>query len=306
MKSEMNEGAGQSQHFSYRLMTYNIGGGRKERASEMSLVLQLIQDTAPDILVIQEATRWLDTDGLWHSNLDGISPLLGDDAGHIFTPILTMTEHLHPENKTMVDILFDDYQDWQQGNAIISRWPFHRLGRPALPGIPCSIPLSRSPVYEGNRDTEPRAALLARIGRAPQFPIVIGVHLSTLVGERGTDVLPGKPEQAAQLREVEIRRLIGLLREHVLDAREIVFLLGDFNAALDEPALQCIIDGSGFIAATPTQGTASTHLKVEEAIDHIFLFPPERIVQFESMIVDTNTARLASDHLPVITDVIVG
>ncbi|MBN1429945.1 MAG: endonuclease/exonuclease/phosphatase family protein [Anaerolineae bacterium] len=302
----MNEGAGQSQHLSYRLMTYNIGGGRKERASEMSLVLQVIQNAVPDILVIQEATRWLDADGLWHSDLDEISPLLGENARHVFTPILTMNEHLHPENKTMVDILFDDCRDWQQGNAIISRWPFHRLGRPDKPGAPCSVLLSRSPVYEGSRDTEPRAALLARIGRAPQFPIVIGVHLSTLVGERGEDVLPGKPEQATRLREVETRRLIGLLREHVLDAHEIVFLLGDFNAVLDEPALQCIIDEGGFIAATPAQGTASTHLKVKEAIDHIFIFPPERIVQFESTIVDTDKARLASDHLPVITDVIIG
>jgi endonuclease/exonuclease/phosphatase family metal-dependent hydrolase len=294
-----------AEHASYRLMTYNIGGGRKTRSSGRELVQQVIQDAAPDILIIQEATRFLDVDGRWHSDLDGIAALLGQNIEAFFAPVVTMREHLHPGNKTMVNALFNDYQDWQQGNAVLSRWPFHRLGDLSQPGIPRTIPLYRSPVYEGSRDTEPRSALMGRIGRAPHFPIVIGVHLSTLVGERGENAVPGMSEQAAQLREVETRRLIGLLREHVLDAHEIVFLLGDFNATLQEPSLRCIIDEAGFTAATPAQGKVSTHPKVEDAIDHIFLFPSDRIIAFNSYVIDTKETQQASDHLPVVTEVVV-
>ena len=286
-------------------MTYNIGGGRKKHVSEQALVQQVIPDVVPDILVIQEAARFLDVEGRWHSDLDEIAALSGENIEYFFSPVVTMREHLHPDNKTMVSALFNDYQDWQQGNAIVSRWPFRRLGNATQPGIPRAIPLYRSPVYEGSRDSEPRAALMARIGRAPQFPIVIGVHLSTLVGERGEDIEPGKPKEATQLRKIETRRLIGLLREHALDTQEIVFLLGDFNATLSEPSLQCLIDEGGFISATPSQGMVSTHTKVDNAIDHIFLFPQDRIVEFESYVVDTEEAHQASDHLPVVTEVTV-
>jgi endonuclease/exonuclease/phosphatase family metal-dependent hydrolase len=293
------------QSLSYRLMTYNIGGGRKQYTSELSLILQVVQAVSPDILVIQEAARFLDIEGQWHGDLGAITSVVGKGAEHIFTPVVTMKKHLHPGNKTMTHALFNDYQDWQQGNAVVSRWPFHQLGKPEEVGLPRSVPLYRSAVYEGNRDTEPRAALLARIGRAPQFPIVVGIHLSTLVGERGEDIVPGRPEQAARLRELETQRLIGMLRDHVLDAHEIVFLLGDFNATLSEDSLQYIIDEGGFSAATPEQGMVSTHPKVENAIDHIFVFPQNCIIEFESYVVDTEEARQASDHLPVVADVVV-
>lgn len=284
-------------------MTYNIGGGRKRYSSEKSQILKVIRDVSPDILAIQEAARWLDVEGVWRSDLDDVIEVLGKGFVYSVAPTLTMKKQMHPNNRAMVGALFNDYQDWQQGNAIVSRWPFHRLGSSNQPGIPCSIPLYRSPVYEGSRDTEPRAALMARIGRAPQFPIVIGLHLSTLVGERGDDIVPGKPEQAALLREVETRRLISMLREPALDTNEIVFLLGDFNATVNEPSLRHILDEGGFMPATPINAKMSTHSKVKGAIDHIFLFPPSRVVEFKSFVVETEEAHQASDHLPVVTEV---
>ncbi|MBN1312289.1 MAG: endonuclease/exonuclease/phosphatase family protein [Anaerolineae bacterium] len=302
----MDDKAAQSkQPLSYRLMTYNIGGGRKQYTSETSLILQVVRTVSPDIVVIQEAARFLDVEGRWHSDLDEVFDALGGDARHVFTPTLSMREHMHPRNKTMANAVFDDHQDWQQGNAIVSRWPFHRPGNPGRPGAPLSVPLRRSPVYEGSRDTEPRAALLARIGRAPQFPIVVGVHLSTLVGERGKDIIPGKPEQAAGLREEETQLLLDLLRSRVLDQNEVVFLLGDFNATINEPSIKHLLDVAGFMLATPMNGIVSTHSEVKDAIDHIFLFPSGRVVEYQSFVVDTEAAHRASDHLPVVTDVVV-
>jgi endonuclease/exonuclease/phosphatase family metal-dependent hydrolase len=129
--------------------------------------------------------------------------------------------------------------------------------------------------------------------------------LSTLVGERGENMVPGKSEQAVQLREMEIRRLIALLREHVLDNNEIVFLLGDFNATIGEPSLRHLLDEGGFVPATPTNKTVSTHPEVRGAIDHIFLFPSSRIVECKTFIAEIEEARRASDHLPVVTEVTV-
>jgi endonuclease/exonuclease/phosphatase family metal-dependent hydrolase len=286
-------------------MTYNIGGGHMRGASEKSLIVKMIRDVSPDILAIQEAAQWLDAEGLWHSDLDEIAEALGKEFEYTVAPTLTMKTQMHPNNKAMMDALFNDCQDWQQGNALVSRWPFHRLASPGQPGVPHSIPLYRSPVYEGSRDTEPRSALVARIGRAPQFPIVIGLHLSTLVGERGEDIVPGKPEQAAQLREMETQRLLNLLREHVLDAHEIVFLLGDFNATIDEPSIRRLLDEGEFIPAAPINEKVSTHPEAGGAIDHIFLFPSSRVVEFKSSIVETEEAHQASDHLPVVTEVTV-
>lgn len=267
--------------------------------------MKVIRSVSPDILAIQEAARWLDADGLWHSDLDEIIEALGKEFEYTVAPTLTMKAQMHPSNKAMVDALFSDCQDWQQGNAIVSRWPFHRIGSPDLPGIPHSIPLYRSPVYEGSRDTEPRAALMARIGRAPQYPIAIGLHLSTLVGERGKNIVPGKSEQAARMREAETQRLLNLLREHVLNTNEIVFLLGDFNATIDEPSIRHLLYEGGFVPATPTNKTVSTHPEAKGAIDHIFLFPSSRVIEFRSFIAETEEAHRASDHLPVVTEVTV-
>ncbi len=300
-----NDLTGTAPHLVYRLMTYNIGGGHSRHATEYALIRKVIGDVSPDILAIQEAARGLDSDGVWRSDLDEILQTLGQGFTHTLAPTLSMKEQMHPNNKAMVDALFNDCLDWQQGNALISRWPFHRLASPDQPGFPRSVSLHRSPVYDGNRDTEPRAALIARIGRAPQYPIAVGLHLSTLVGERGEDTMSGKPEQAALLRELETRRLLTLLHEHVLAKKEILFLLGDFNATIDEPSIQYLLDEGGFLPATPTNKTVSTHPKAKSAIDHIFVFPPSRVVDYKSFIVETDEAHLASDHLPVVTEVTV-
>jgi endonuclease/exonuclease/phosphatase family metal-dependent hydrolase len=286
-------------------MTYNIGGGRRRYISDENLILQIIQEVSPDILVIQEAVQIRDADGKWHRNLDAIADTISIDAAQVFSPTLTMHQHMHPANKNMVDALFQDHQDWQQGNAIVSRWAFHALGNPKQEGTPRSIPLHHSPTYEGSRDTEPRAAIITRIGREPHCPIVVGLHLSTLLGERGKDIIAGKPEHAAQMREEEVRHVISLLHDDVLDKNELVFVMGDFNATVDEACIRYLVDAGNFVAATPDSGLVSTHPKVEEAIDHLFLFPRNRIVDYKSYVVDTRAAHEASDHLPIVAEVTV-
>lgn len=288
-----------------RLMTYNVGGGRRDFGSVLSAVIEVIREVVPDVLVVQEATESQDADGVWHSVVDQIAA--GGGFGHFhFGPTLSMREHMHVRKSLFVRSVFDDQRDWRQGNAMFSRMRFVRLGDPLQSGEPRSVPLYRRPLYQGNRDTEPRDALLARIDRPPVYPFVVGVHLTTLVGERkkgDTGPLPGRAEEAQELRVEQAERLIGWLEECVLQPGEVVLLLGDFNAVPTEPCISSVLEKKGFVCLVPTEGPGFTHRGNRGAIDHILVYPHDRLVEYRCWIVDNPTARQASDHLPVVADV---
>ena len=296
----------QESHF--RLMTYNIGGGRNDSGSLLTDVIEVIEESSPDILVIQEATEVKDADGASHSVLGHISEA-GEFGKHAyFGPTLCMREHMHVKKSLFVHGIFSDWQDWRQGNAILSRWEFVRLGTPSKSGVPRNIPLYLTPFYQGNRDTDPRYAVLARINKPPIFPFVVGVHFTTLSAEReksgDSQQLTVVTKQAQTLRSEQARRLLDLLKEHVLQPRKVAFLLGDFNAAANEPCISSVLETeAGFVRLTPSTGAKATHLEVLELIDHIFVYPLDRLVDYRCWIVDSPTARRASDHLPVVADV---
>ncbi len=295
------------QESQFRLMTYNIGGARRDFGSALPDVIKVINEESPDILVVQESTEFQDADGVWHSVLGQIAQA-GEFENHVhFGPTLSMQEHIHVRKTLFVHGIFNDWQDWQQGNAILSRWEFVRLGDPSKPGLPRNVPLYLTPLYQGNRDTDPRYALLARVDKAPIFPFVVGVHLTTLVAERGPHPSPGRAEEAETLRFKQARRLLDLLKEHVLERGEVVFLLGDLNAAASEPCIALVLENEGgFVRLIPSNGEIATHPKVAEPIDHILMYPPSGLVEYQCWIVDSPTARRASDHLPVVADVKVG
>ena len=297
---------GEQQGSRFRLMTYNIGGGRRDFGSATGAIAEVIGEAAPDILVLQEVSDYQDADGAWHSVLDHIAQA-GACGHHVsFGPTLSMREHMHVRKTLFVHGIFKDWQDWRQGNAILSRWAFVRLGDPAKAGQPRNVPLYVTPLYQGNRDTDPRYALLARVNSAPVFPFVVGVHLTTLVAERGPHPFPGRAEEAVALRLRQARRLLDLLREHVLEPGEVVFLLGDFNAASTEPCITSVLEAEGgFMRLIPYNNDVATHPNTTEPIDHLLVYPRSRVLEHRCWIVDTPTARRASDHLPVVADVTV-
>jgi endonuclease/exonuclease/phosphatase family metal-dependent hydrolase len=286
-------------------MTYNVGGGIPDFDSKSSAIAKVIKEVDPDILVTQEATEYEDANGVRHRNLDDIvSDKKPKFREHFyFGPTLSMKEHLHLRKRLFVHAIFKDWQDWKQGNAILSRWEFTRLSAPSIPGTPRNIPLYQTPLYRGNRDTDPRYAILARIDKSPVFPFVVGVHLTTLVDERGQDAIPGKAEEAQKLRSEQTRRLLDLLRENVLEPKELVFLLGDFNAAASEPCISSVLEREGgFVRLAPIEELSTIH-EVPKPIDHIFVYPENRLVDYHCWIVDSPVAQKASDHLPVVADV---
>ena len=60
-----------------RLMTYNIGGGRKDSGIAFDSVIEVIRKEAPDVLVLQEATEWLDAEQHWHITVSMIAGEIG-------------------------------------------------------------------------------------------------------------------------------------------------------------------------------------------------------------------------------------
>ena len=288
-----------------KLMTYNIGGGRRHNTDNREHVAQVIHAADPDVLALQEVSYIQTADSEPESHLDNIRDGLGPSYTSFYAPTLSLKEDLHTGKQAMVEAVFHDYEDWQQGNALIARWPFHRLGKRSLPGQPRIIPLFRPANYMGSRDTDPRNAVIGRIGRKPQYPLVIGLHLTTLVGERGGHILPGRPEEAVTMREEQVMRLLDLLRVHALERGEVVFLMGDFNAGVDERCIaQKLIAEAGFVHLTPINDM-STHGDLDAAIDHIFVYPAGRLLDYSCRIIDSGLAREASDHLPVVAEVLV-
>ena len=292
-----------------RLMTYNIGGGRKDSGTAFDSVIEVIRKEAPDVLVLQEATEWLDAEQHWHITVSMIAGALRYMEGVQFGPTLSMQEHFHTGKTIFIRGIFNDWLDWRQGNAILSRWGFVRLGDSSKAGEPRNIPLFRPLQYAGNRDTDPRYALIARTKMRTVSPFIIGTHLTTLRGERGGPEreIAGKSAEASEMRTRQVRNLIDLIRDHVLNQNELVLLMGDFNATANEACIAEVLETEAkFVRLVLSNTDAPTHLfKIAEPIDHIFVYPASRLIDYRCRIVDTPLARQASDHLPVVADITV-
>lgn len=289
-----------------RVVTLNIAGGEKNfeefphdtQKSRQNSLISLINHLNADILCLQEVSQVVDADGLTHSLLDELVKAGNYDYSY-YGQTLSMVTHLQVKKDVMVKGIFNDWWNWSKGNAILSRIPFGRLSDPTRPGLPRNVPLYQPPTYEGNRDTDPRYALLTRL-KQPPYPYVINLHLTTLVGERQPQFLPNKIEEARHLRSEQIRRLLDLVREHILKENEPLVLMGDFNATRDEFGIaQLLEDENGFIHLTP-DGTSPSHEGLEEPIDHIFFYPKERLLDYTCWIDAGELSRKASDHLPVV------
>ena len=291
----------------FKLMTYNIGGGRRDFGSDPDNVIRVIRDYSPDILALQEAAEWLDAERCWQSDASRIAHELQYIKGLHFGPTLSMQEHSHTDKPIFAYARSQGWSEWRQGNAILSRWDLVQLEDIAKASELYNIPLFRHSRYEGSRDTEPRYALLARVRTPANSPFVIGMHLSTLVGERGGpgQEIAGKSEQAREMRLKQIRCLLAAVKEYVPKLGTLTFLMGDFNATIKEACIaDVLVAEAGFVRLIPENDHTPTHqFKVQEPIDHIFVYPASRLVVHECKIIDTPDADRASDHRPVVADV---
>ena len=291
-----------------RVVTLNIGGGEKtfeefsydtQRSRKEALGI-LIKRLDANLLCLQEVSEHIDADGVTHSLIEDINHAGGYDYS-FYGETLSMETHMQVKKDVMVKGIFRDWWNWSKGNAIHGRFPFARLGDPHRPGFPRNVPIFKPLSYEGSRDTDPRNALLARL-KVPPYPFVVTLHLSTLVGERPPGADSEKKAQSQKMRTEQIRRVLDLVRVHILEKAEPLILAGDFNAAEDEFCISQLLEAeSGFIRLVP-ENDSPTHACLEKPIDHIFFFPRERLVDYSCRIEVGDLSRRASDHLPVVAD----
>ncbi len=305
---------------SLRLMTYNIGGGRKNYRSVQKEIVELIQKIGPDVLALQESTELIDSEDEKISVPELIAGMAGFGKNYYYGETLSMQANMQVKNTIMVQGIYQDWKNWSQGNAILSRQGFTRLSDPGKEGTPRNIPLYRPPVYEGTRDTDPRYAILTRIKYAPIFPYLVCTHLTTLLGEREKGLaghtretrtidlknreLPGKSTEAQVLRYQQMKILLDIVRP-AMERNEVVILMGDLNAEIEEACISSVLlsHRPSFIRLEPENTQARTHPKADSPIDHIFVFPADRLVSYKCWIEDKGIARNASDHFPVIADI---
>lgn len=285
-----------------RLMTYNIGGGRKNPDSHFPNIVRIIKEENPDILAIQEAVKWNSLDGDQFDQAKEISESGIKSKYHFFGPTLKMQENFHVKKNLFIHGLFNDLENMEQGNVLFSRWPFTRLGNSYKAGSPQNIPLYKV-LYGGNRETDPRYVILSRINMGFVKAFLMTTHLTTLYGERGSKQIPKRNEDAQIMRWEQCERILDLIKEYVLDKNELTILLGDFNATAGEPAILTSLEKKGGFVRLLPNNNLGTHLKLGSPVDHILIFPGKYHVKYNCRVY--NDKFTASDHNPVIADVVI-
>ncbi|MDI6768296.1 MAG: endonuclease/exonuclease/phosphatase family protein [Anaerolineales bacterium] len=290
-----------------KLMSYNIGGGRKNLGSKFDDIVHVIKENAPDILAIQETAEWEDLSGNRESQPQRIASEALSTHQRYFGPTLSMRADFHPRKALFIHGVFNDWKDWAQGNALFSLWPFVRLGDINKSGQPENIPLYR-PIYSGNRDTDPRYVILSRIKISSLGIFVLVTHLTTLVGERktissdgGTNEIPGKDMEAQGIREEQSKLLLGLMNEFIIKRNEPAILMGDLNATASEPCIADVLEAKGGLFRLLPKDNTPTHLKLSEPVDHILVFPGRKRIEYNCSVI--NDQFRASDHNPVVAEI---
>ena len=292
-----------------RVATLNISGGEKAfedsqnatRQSRLQALRQLVKQIDPSVLCLQEVSQFVDADGVTHTLLDEIKESGGYLSAY-FGKTVSMDTHLQVKKEVMVEGIFNDWQNWSKGNAVLSRIPFGRLGNPEQPGKPRNIPLYQPPVYQGNRDTEPRFAVLTRL-QQPPHPFIATLHLTTLMGERHPPLSRNKIELSHLMRDQQVRQLLELVQQHILETDQPFILTGDFNAPRQEFCIAHLLESENQFVRLKPEEEVSSHAGISEAIDHIFFYPRKRLVDYRCWIEASDLSRLASDHLPVTAEI---
>ncbi|MDD2521743.1 MAG: endonuclease/exonuclease/phosphatase family protein [Anaerolineaceae bacterium] len=292
-----------------RVMTLNLGGGVKnftgspeQSTGKAQALAQLMNEINPDFLGVQEVAQYIDADGGLHSMIERIK-LDGNFDYHFYGETLSMKKHMQIKKDLMINGLFNDWWDWSKGNAVFSRTSFARLGNPGKDGVPRNVPIFTPLSYEGTRDTDPRYVILTRLRQEP-YPYLMNLHLTTLVGERGDHVWTEVVEAARLTRSQQLSRVLGLVEEHVLIQDQPLILMGDFNAEIEEYSLKDMLERDHqFVHLAPVE-KIPTHVSAG-AVDHIFFFPSRRLISYETHIVNSPLAHSISDHLPVVTDIVI-
>jgi endonuclease/exonuclease/phosphatase family metal-dependent hydrolase len=161
------------------------------------------------------------------------------------------------------------------GHALLSRWPIEVVKRALLPHDPKSW------------FKEPRAALWARVMVGSTTVNVVTTHLGLGIRER----------------QFQMRMLLGPEWLGRLTDDEPVILCGDFNLAPGSvPYRLAVARFRDVQASAPGHRPLNTFSSLQPFVrlDHIFISP--RLAVQKVTVPRTQLTRVASDHLPLISD----
>ncbi len=187
---------------------------------------------------------------------------------HVIAKQLEMMYHFHPA----ICIEEERY-----GNAILSRYPIKTMYAGRLPILP------------GRPDLEPRGAIWTTINVDDIRVQVINTHLGLRRLER--------------LRQAEALLGPDWLEHHACEGP--IILCGDFNALPGSPVCRCITqklhDSQHVLNNHRPLATWFSHYPVGR-IDHVFIGGEVSVVHAE--VSKTELDKVASDHLPLIVDLL--
>jgi endonuclease/exonuclease/phosphatase family metal-dependent hydrolase len=273
-----------------RVATANIGGGaRREKADPCKYTMLGEILSGVDIIGLQEIVRVEDPIGkLIRDDIRELQSSGLSDYQHFFFPHLDSRPQSHPRKWEGSRSAFSSYYERGyhilQGSAILLRqqhciYDFWR-DRPGY-AVGQIIPwyYERPTFYTGNRDTEPRSLLLARIRLRSEIVLFCCTQLTTLRGEtRGSKSPPDKvTDEARKIRKKQIDWIVDYVKNYQDAHREEpIILVGDFNAELGEESLDGLHSlGLDFLGPLGDQKNAQgeripTHRKHGILIDLIY------------------------------------
>ncbi len=319
------------------IINWNVGGGkllslpaeeRRPYRSELNEALsQLCAEHQPDVVCMQEVVRYVGSSG---EERELISPPVG--YHYQMFPVLDTARHTHPtrwnryrKNGNWTSEHFIGQGQgmlWRDDLAHASLWDF-KGGRRG-PELSTEFVPIETGLFVGDRDTEPRAAIVAHFfaeaeGEVRDF-FVINTHLSTLHGERAGE--PARDQLGVEVRTNQLRTILeGVVARHGAwchflpedEAPRSVpawILSGDFNTAPDSREI-AYVENFGFRDASPRKGqgnkTSGLGNPPTHTVDYIFASYNERWpVLSERFDALTSVSPLplleykVSDHYPVV------
>ena len=213
----------------------------------------LIAKTEPDIILLQEIIRYGDKNGQSQELFDIPSgyyytaSMAIDTVNNSYPPKWNKIrrEGGWPKNTYLghgLGIL------WKKNLAHSSLWNTEPSNQCTGPKLETEAVRFETGLFTGNRDTEPRMAMVAHFHLAEHDFFIINVHLTTLKGER--EGFPEKDQLGSSIRQKQVDILLnGIISRLNSDRQErfariglkakpgIWLLGGDLNATMDAPEI---------------------------------------------------------------------
>ncbi|NNJ94891.1 MAG: oxidoreductase [Halobacteria archaeon] len=191
----------------------------------------------------------------------------GMDQAHLIARYLEMDFHFHPAMHI---------EEERYGDAIMTHLPMRLVKADILPGLP------------GKPRLEPRGALWVAVNVDGIEYQLFNTHLGLSSSER----------------RLQAEALLGPDWLGHPDCRGPVVLCGDFNALPSSPVCRRLrtrlVDAQIELDSHRPRRTFFAHFPLVR-IDHVFVDPAIEVLDIE--VPDTELARVASDHLPLIAEI---